>query len=46
MKNSTGYCLAFLLFMPWSLQAKNKPLVVASASIFADMAENISGGAA
>ena len=44
MKSSLVYWLALLLFVPAGLGAKQKPLVVASASIFADMADNISGG--
>lgn len=44
MKNSIGYLFAFLLLLPSALRAQEKPLVVATASIFADMAENISGG--
>ncbi len=39
-----GLAIFFLPAMPLSLGAKEKPLVVASASIFADMAKNISGG--
>lgn len=44
MKNSLGYWLAIFLALPSCLWAEEKPLVVASASIFADMAENIGGG--
>ncbi|MCB0547751.1 MAG: zinc ABC transporter substrate-binding protein [Phaeodactylibacter sp.] len=44
MKNRTGYLLILLMAMPFWLRAEEKPLVVATASIFADMAENISGG--
>lgn len=44
MKNRTGYLLILLMVVPFWLRAEEKPLVVATASIFADMAENISGG--
>ena len=44
MKINIAYRLACLLALPSWLWAQEKPLVVASASIFADMAENISGG--
>lgn len=44
IRMASGLGMLFFLSMPLSLVAKEKPLVVASASIFADMAENISGG--
>ena len=44
MKSSIVYRLALLLIVPAGLRAKGKPLVVASASIFADMAKVMSGG--
>ncbi len=40
---STFFALAFVLCSPLNAFAQKKPLVVATASIFADMAKNIAG---